>query len=56
MDVNDRLRAVLCSLEISTPDLSEMESNAQKDMKEMKLKVKQLQNDINVVSLSYRIQ
>ena len=45
---------MLCSLETSTPDLSEMESNAQKELKEMTLKVKQLQNDLKVVSLSDR--
>ena len=42
---------MLCSLEISTPDLSEMESNAQKELKEMTAKLKQLQNEIKIVSL-----
>ena len=49
--INYRLRSVLCSLEISTPDLSEMESNAQKELKEMGQKLKQLQNDLKMVCL-----
>ena len=37
---------------MSTPDLSEMESNAQKDLNEMTSKITRLQNDIKVVSIS----
>ena len=36
---------------MSTPDLSEMESNAQKELKEMATKLTRLQNDIKIVSL-----
>ena len=45
---------MLCSLETSTPDLSQMKSDAQKELKEMTLKVKQLQNDLKVASLADR--